>query len=48
MAFARERRRSHRIPLLEIYRAVQDGSVLAHSPNPPSRSCPVNDVLDRI
>ena len=36
-------RSPRRIPLLEIYRAVEDdGSVLAYNPNPPNRSCPVS------
>ena len=40
---ARLARSPRRIPLLEIYRAVEDdGSVLAYNPNPPNRSCPVS------
>jgi len=40
---ARLARSPRRIPLREIYRAVEhDGSVLAYNPNPPNPSCPVS------
>ncbi len=40
---ARLARPPRRIPLLQIYRAVEDdGRVLAHHPNPPNPACPVS------
>jgi len=40
---ARLARSPRRIPLLDIYRAVEDdGTVLAFNPNPPNKSCPVS------
>ena len=40
---ARLTRPPRRIPLLQIYQAVEDdGRVLAHHPNPPNPGCPVS------